>query len=78
MNIDAQKSKKVNHKAEKITGLGFLIFLLWGCVYQMGHPWTCQQAREAWQRTQSHAIADQNSQRLNQVIVNRDTIHLCR
>ena len=54
------------------------MFLVWGCVDQMGHSWTCQQAREAWQKTQSHSSNAQNPQLLNQVIVNRDTIHICR
>ena len=78
MNIDIQKIKRVNQKTEVVVGLLFLMFLGWGCVSQMRHPMTCQQAREAWSKNQSHSSNDQNSQQLNKVLVNRDTIHLCR
>jgi hypothetical protein len=76
MKIESQ-AKKLNHKADIIAGLLFFMFLLGGGVSQMSHPWTCEQAREAWHKTQ----LDDNSQyrrQLEPVMVNRDTIHLCK
>jgi hypothetical protein len=76
MKIESQ-AKKLNHKADIIAGLLFFMFLLGGAVSQMSHPWTCEQAREAWHKTQ----LDDNSQyrrQLEPVMVNRDTIHLCK
>ncbi|HBL12524.1 MAG TPA: hypothetical protein DD379_14190 [Cyanobacteria bacterium UBA11162] len=78
MTLDAQRTKKVSPKAEIIAGLLFLILLVLGCAYRLGQPLTCQQAKEAWQRSQSNYSSDRNLQPLNPAMVNRDTIHLCR
>lgn len=73
-------SKKVNQTTEIIAGLLFLMFLVWGCIYQyqLRYPWTCQQAREAWQKKQPYYKDDPSLRQLNPAIANRDTIHLCK
>ena len=75
MNITAQK-KKTNQKVKIIAGLVFLIFLFWGYIDQINHPWTCKQAREAWQKNKFQYNAEYGRQ-LDKVNVNRDTIDAC-
>ena len=77
MNTEIQ-NQKTSRKAEIMAGLLFLMFLLGTCLAQAHHPWTCEQAREVWQKNQSLSSQEQNHQLLTKVMSNRDTIHLCQ
>lgn len=71
-------NRKISRKAEIIAGLLFFMCLAWGYLSRVHYPWTCEQAREAWQKHQSLSSKGQNNQLVSKVISNRDTIHLCQ
>lgn len=78
--MKAETSKeKIYPKIEIIPGLIFLTVVCGGFLYQMtlSNSWTCQQAKEAWQKNNS-AAEGKSLQQLDQAIVNRDTLSLCR
>lgn len=75
MNTEAH-NQKTKYKLEIIGGFLFSTLFIWGCISQIHAPLTCQQAREAWQKKQV-VQGTSSHQSLEQVIVNRDTIHLC-
>lgn len=73
MNIESH-NKKTNHKVEIMAGLVLVMFVSWGCISQLQSPGNCKQAKEAWQKKHQ---ATANSEQVDQVMVSRDTIHLC-
>ncbi|MBD2542130.1 hypothetical protein [Coleofasciculus sp. FACHB-SPT36] len=55
INDKLKNEMSVNNKQapEAIIGALFLVFLFGGCVYQVGSPWNCEQAREGVQQAQN-------------------------
>ncbi|MEW6491465.1 MAG: hypothetical protein AB1589_02780 [Cyanobacteriota bacterium] len=75
MNTEGQ-NQKTKYNVEILAGLFFLILIVWGCLSQLQTPLTCQQARETWQKQKINQ-GTSNSQSLEPMMFNRDTIHLC-
>lgn len=75
MNIESHNTK-TKYKAEFIAGFVLAMCLSLGCISQFHSPWDCKQAKGNWQKKQVNH-SNQSSQQFKQVMVDRDTIHVC-
>jgi archaellum component FlaF (FlaF/FlaG flagellin family) len=78
--MKAETSKeKLYPKAEIVPLLIFVAFVCGGILYQMSlsNTWTCEQAKQAWQKNNSTA-GGKSLQQLDPAIANRDTLSICR
>lgn len=71
--VSEAPSKRSPSNAESILGLVLLVFVFGGCVYNVGKPWNCEQARQAVQEAQK-SYDDNYNKQLSKVYVDKETI----